>query len=104
MRSVWGCMPVSSAATEITYTARSEFSGICSAMSVLHFHTRRLVADLGQRFDGGALLICQLGGYHDLELDQQVARLARVPTIAGRDTPAAHPKDLAGLGPWRHLQ
>src|SRR5215216_5784321 len=104
MRSVWGWTPASSAATEITNTARSRWS----AMVLLP--SRSVDAEvvprggLGQRGELAqqlALLARELLGHGHLEADQQVA--AALAAAAGH-APAPDPEGAAVLGAGRHLE
>src|SRR5215211_7029966 len=104
MRSVWGWTPASSAATEITNTARSRWS----AMVLLP--SRSVDAEvvprggLGQRGELAqqlALLARELLGHGHLEADQQVA--AALAAAAGH-APAPDPEGAAVLGARRDLE
>src|SRR5215510_7736872 len=101
MRNVCGCMPASSAATEITYRARDSARGSASIGSPLarigiagraracvtvreHRRARVLVEHLRERFDGFPLLVVQRGRHLHVDRDQQVAAALAARTLAVR--------------------
>src|SRR4029450_6937973 len=102
--SVWGWTPASSAATEITNTARS-----CSPAMVLsplgsvdaEVVPRRGVGQRRELAQQLALLARELLGHGHLEADQQVAGAA---APAGGHAPAPHPEGAAVLGAGRDLE
>src|SRR5262249_47949627 len=79
MRNVCGCTPASSAATEITYSARSlSVGGITSPLLVRGAEQRGarvLVEHLGESLDGVALLVVQPHRHLHVDGDEQVAGL-----------------------------
>src|ERR1019366_9816731 len=106
--------PASSAATEITYTARPalsppnsvarralrpvrgpvrSLSGVGGVIGVhLQMGTRLVVRDACELLDRGALLVGQFLGHGDVDGDEEVT--GRGPTVAGH-TPALDAKRLA---------
>src|SRR5215218_8342649 len=104
MRSVWGWTPASSAATEMTNTARS-----CSPAMVLsplgsvdaEVVPRRGLGQRGELAQQLALLARELLGHGHLQADQQVA--GALAAAAGH-APAPHPEGAAVLGAGRDLQ
>src|SRR3954447_2711994 len=100
MRSVCGCIPASSAATEITYTAVVLFRvvmalppGRPSPVGSRVHGSRR-----GQLFDGHPLFIGQVRGNINLDGDDQVAGGLAVPLRADGDALAFDPVTRAA---WR---
>src|SRR6476620_6258350 len=100
MRRVWGWTPASSAATEITYTARVRLFIALSPTSDPQVSPRRVGGRRRERLDGGSLFLRQAVGHRHLDGDQQVtAALA-----AEVKPPALDPEDLARAGARRELQ
>src|SRR4051794_2464871 len=96
MRSVWGCTPASSAATEITYTARvrRSFIRVTSTPSHPEVGPRGVLRCGSERFDRRLLLLGQLGRHGHLDGDEQVPPTA----LAVVDPAALHPEDPARAG------
>src|SRR5688572_29440577 len=92
MRSVCGCMPASSAATEMTYTALVR----STAMSHPQVRSWRLGGRRGQLLDRRPLLVRGVLGHRHLDGDQQVPG-----AVARRGPLALHLEGAAGSGPRR---
>src|SRR5690242_3878948 len=96
MRSVCGCTPASSAATEMMYSA-------LSSCRIGHSHSQMRARVLGQcareRLDRLARLAVELRRHRDLERHEQIA----VPALRLRDSTTANAHGLAALCPGRHL-
>src|SRR5215207_7140203 len=100
MRSVWGWTPASSAATEITNTARSRWSAMSSPSPALASVDAEVVPrrGVGQRSELAQqvpLLARELLGHGHLQADQQVAGAL---TAGARHPPPPDPEDAAVLG------
>src|SRR3954454_8866627 len=87
MRSVCGCIPASSAATEITYTAVVRFRAVMAFPPAARSPVGSRVHGSrgGQLFDGHPLFIGQLRGNINLDGDDQVAGCRAVPLGADGD-------------------
>src|SRR6266508_5920341 len=84
----------------MTYSARtSRRDRDSSAIVRLHVRPRRLGGGRGQRFDRLALLGREVGGYRDLDCDEQVAR-----SVVTRDPAAPDPERLARARAGRDLE
>src|SRR5215472_17215441 len=101
MRRVCGCTPASSAATEMTYSARSSRSIVAPPLLCICFskQTRaRIVGEcLRQAFDRLALVMIQVDRDLHVDGDEQVAGLVAFAV----DALAADTQHLAGRRPGR---
>src|SRR6266540_3943327 len=110
MRRVWGWTPASSAATEITNTARSSAgpwvgrSAIAHAPLLVHAEVRprRDVGQRGELAQQVTLLARELLGHGDLHGDQHVA--AGLGTAVAGDAAPLDPEGAPVLGPSGDLQ
>src|SRR5215203_4947737 len=106
MRSVWGWTPASSAATEITNTARSRWSAMSSPSPALASVDAEVVPrrGVGQRSELAqqvSLLARELLGHGHLQADQQVAGAL---TAGSGHPPAPNAEGAAVLGAGRDLE